>query len=46
MEGTLVVEHLPELGEAFQYQLWFIWNGKRTSGGVFRWMLRDMAIYT
>lgn len=34
-EGTLVVEHLPELDESQQYQLWLIENGKRTSGGVF-----------
>lgn len=35
LEGTLVVEHLPELDPHHQYQLWLIQNGKRTSGGVF-----------
>ena len=35
MEGTLVVEHLPGLEPAFQYQLWLIQDGARTSGGVF-----------
>lgn len=35
MEGTLVVEHLPSLDAARQYQLWLIQDGKRTSGGVF-----------
>ena len=34
-EGTLVVEHLPELDESQQYQLWLIEDGQRTSGGVF-----------
>lgn len=34
-EGTLVVEHLPQLGESQQYQLWLIDDGERTSGGVF-----------
>lgn len=33
--GTLVVDHLPALGEEQQYQLWLIDNGSRTSGGVF-----------
>jgi anti-sigma-K factor RskA len=35
MEGTLVVEHLPGLEPVFQYQLWLIQDGARTSGGVF-----------
>ncbi len=37
--GTLVVENLPDLDKAHQYQLWLIKNGQRTSGGVFsvRW---------
>ncbi|MBN2548902.1 MAG: anti-sigma factor [Anaerolineales bacterium] len=35
MEGTLVVEHLAGLEPAFQYQLWLIEDGARTSGGVF-----------
>ena len=33
--GTMVVDQLPALGEDSQYQLWLIWDGKRTSGGVF-----------
>jgi hypothetical protein len=33
--GTLVVDNLPELDEAHQYQLWLIKDGERTSGGVF-----------
>lgn len=33
--GTIVVDHLPVLGESQQYQLWLIRDGKRTSGGVF-----------
>jgi anti-sigma-K factor RskA len=33
--GTLVVDRLPDLGEAQQYQLWLIRDGQRTSGGVF-----------
>jgi anti-sigma-K factor RskA len=33
--GTLVVDSLPVLDEAHQYQLWLIKDGKRTSGGVF-----------
>ncbi len=33
--GTLVVDGLPPLDEAQQYQLWLIKNGERTSGGVF-----------
>jgi anti-sigma-K factor RskA len=35
MHGTLVVDHLPNLPEDQQYQLWLIRNGERTSGGVF-----------
>lgn len=33
--GTLIVDGLPALDEAGQYQLWLIKEGKRTSGGVF-----------
>jgi anti-sigma-K factor RskA len=33
--GTIVVDHLPPLGEDRQYQLWLIKDGERTSGGVF-----------
>jgi anti-sigma-K factor RskA len=33
--GTLVVDHLPDLGAAQQYQLWLIQGGERTNGGVF-----------
>lgn len=33
--GTLVVDGLPELSPAEQYQLWLIRDGQRTSGGVF-----------
>ena len=33
--GTLVVDGLPALAEAQQYQLWLIRDGQRTSGGVF-----------
>jgi anti-sigma-K factor RskA len=33
--GTLVVDGLPPLDEAFQYQLWLIKDGQRTDGGVF-----------
>jgi len=33
--GTLVVDGLPSLDEAHQYQLWLIRDGQRTSGGVF-----------
>jgi len=35
MDGTLVVENLPDLEKAYQYQLWLIRDGQRTSGGVF-----------
>jgi anti-sigma-K factor RskA len=33
--ATLIVEDLPELSPARQYQLWLIRDGRRTSGGVF-----------
>jgi hypothetical protein len=34
--GTLVVDHLPDLNDQWQYQLWLIdSDGNRTSGGVF-----------
>lgn len=33
--GTLVVDGLPALDQAHQYQLWLIRDGQRTSGGVF-----------
>lgn len=33
--GTLVVDGLPTLDQAHQYQLWLIRDGQRTSGGVF-----------
>jgi anti-sigma-K factor RskA len=33
--GTLVVDNLPILDNAHQYQLWLVKDGKRTSGGVF-----------
>jgi anti-sigma-K factor RskA len=33
--GTLVVDGLPELDQARQYQLWLIRDEQRTSGGVF-----------
>ena len=33
--GTLVVDSLPALDEAYQYQLWLIKDGIRSSGGVF-----------
>lgn len=39
-DGTLVVDHLPDLGETQQYQLWLIRDGQRTSGGVFS--IRDV----
>jgi anti-sigma-K factor RskA len=32
--GTLVVDGLPPLDEAHQYQLWLIKDGHRTSGGL------------
>ena len=33
--GTLVVENLLDLGEDYQYQLWLIEDGQRTSAAVF-----------
>jgi anti-sigma-K factor RskA len=33
--GVLVVDELPVLDESQQYQLWLIYDGQRTSGGVF-----------
>lgn len=33
--GVLVVDGLPQLDEANQYQLWLIQDGQRTNGGVF-----------
>jgi anti-sigma-K factor RskA len=33
--GTLVVDKLPPLDQDYQYQLWLIHDGQRTSGGVF-----------
>ncbi len=33
--GTLIVDGLPALSTAHQYQLWLIKDGKRTSGGLF-----------
>ncbi len=33
--GVLVVDGLPRLDDAQQYQLWLIKDGQRTSGGVF-----------
>lgn len=33
--GTLVVDGLPKLGDAHQYQLWLIQDGQRASGGLF-----------
>jgi len=35
MEGGLMVEHLPPLDAAHQYQLWLIADGQRISGAVF-----------
>jgi anti-sigma-K factor RskA len=32
--GTLIVDRLPPLDEAHQYQLWLIRDGERTSGGM------------
>ena len=34
-DGTLVVDGLPSLDDAHQYQLWLIRDGERTSGAVF-----------
>ena len=33
--GALVVDGLPDLSEAQEYQLWLIRDGQRTSGGTF-----------
>ena len=33
--GAIIVDKLPQLGEAQQYQLWLIVDGERTSGAVF-----------
>jgi anti-sigma-K factor RskA len=33
--GTLVVDHLPQLREDQEYQLWLIQDGERTSGALF-----------
>jgi anti-sigma-K factor RskA len=33
--GTLVVENAPPLPAGYQYQLWLVRDGKRTSGGTF-----------
>jgi anti-sigma-K factor RskA len=33
--GTLVIENAPPLKPGYQYQLWLVRDGKRTSGGVF-----------
>ena len=33
--GTIIVDKLPQLDEAEQYQLWLIADGERTDGGVF-----------
>ena len=35
MAGTLIVDGLPVLGTAKQYQLWLMKDGKRVSGGLF-----------
>ncbi len=35
MAGTLIVDGLPALNAAHQYQLWLMKDGKRTSGGLF-----------
>lgn len=35
LQGLLIVNRLPNLPAARQYQLWLIKNGRRTSGGVF-----------
>jgi anti-sigma-K factor RskA len=35
MAGTLIVDGLPTLSQAHQYQLWLMKDGKRTSGGLF-----------
>jgi anti-sigma-K factor RskA len=33
--GTVVVDRLPVLSDDWEYQLWLIKDGQRTSGGVF-----------
>ena len=33
--GAIIVDKMPQLGEAQQYQLWLIADGQRTSGAVF-----------
>jgi anti-sigma-K factor RskA len=35
MAGTVIVDGLPALSTAHQYQLWLMKDGKRTSGGLF-----------
>jgi len=35
LNGTLIVDGLPQLGSKEQYQLWLIEDGERISGGVF-----------
>ena len=35
LRGVLVASDLPVPDRDYQYQLWFIENGKRTNGGVF-----------
>lgn len=35
MAGTLIVDGLPALATAQQYQLWLVRDGKRVSGGLF-----------
>jgi len=51
--GTLVVDRLPQLEEDYQYQVWLVENGNRTSGGVFSvsssgygslWVSTDLAL--
>jgi anti-sigma-K factor RskA len=35
LAGTVIVDGLPALSQAHQYQLWLMKDGKRTSGGLF-----------
>jgi anti-sigma-K factor RskA len=35
LAGTVIVDGLPALSQAHQYQLWLVKDGKRTSGGLF-----------
>lgn len=35
LNGTIIVDQLPQLGQEEQYQLWLILDGQRTSGAVF-----------